>query len=219
MLLIIARVIHGIVSNVQNICKTLNARNIPYLITLKCDPTIIRRKDIRGLIIPGSPHRICPEKMQHILELELYYLFHFPKLPVLGLCHGCQILMLYYGGDLLSYNSYWIGTKNIELELSIDEIFHGEERTQKLYVQFHDIPLVTPRAKKGGVREIAWFTEFRDGRRRAAAFEFEKGRIYGFMFHPEAKKETRPILYNFYDNVCMASSSSPASSASSSAAS
>ena len=126
--------------------------------------------------------------------------------------------MLYYGGDLLSYNSYWIGTKNIELELSIDEIFHGEERTQKLYVQFHDIPMVTPRAKKGGVREIAWFTEFRDGRRRAAAFEFEKGRIYGFMFHPEAKKETRPILYNFYDNVCMASSSSAASSAASSSA-
>ena len=62
-------------------------------------------------------------------------------------------------------------------------------------------------AKKAGVREIAWFTEFRDGRRHAAAFEFERGRVYGFMFHPEAKKETRPILYNFYDNVCMASSS------------
>jgi GMP synthase-like glutamine amidotransferase len=44
-------------------------------------------------------------------------------------------------------------------------------------------------------------SQFRDGRRHACAFEFVKNRVYGFMFHPEAKKETRAILSNFYYKV------------------
>ena len=207
------------VNQLAALYDTLTSRQIPYKIARKCDPAIIRRTDICGLIFPGAKFRIHPKEPQSALELELYYLFHFPKLPVLGICHGCQFLMTYYSGDLISYDSYW--NKNVKAELSGHPIFRCKEDTRKLdvYVYFHELPVVTPRAKKAGVREIAWFTEFRDGRRHAAAFEFEKGRVYGFMFHPEAKKETRPILYNFYDNVCMASSSSPASSASSSAAS
>lgn len=208
MLVIVTKVVTGIASHVPMLCKCLDARNIPYVITRKCDPEIIRRKDITGIIIPGSPFRIHPGEMQDKLELELYYLFHFPKLPVLGICHGCQFLMTYYGGDIVSYNSYWSGSKDIELDLSRDRIFKGEERRQKIHVYFHDLPVVTPAAKKVGVREIAWITRFRDGHRRACAFEFVKDRVYGVMFHAEAKKGSQSIIYNFYDNVCMSSSAS-----------
>jgi anthranilate/para-aminobenzoate synthase component II len=208
MLLIVTKVVTGIASHVPILRKCLDARNIPYVITRKCDPEIIRRKDITGIIIPGSPFRIHPDEMQETLELELYYLFHFPKLPILGICHGCQFLMTYYGGDLVPYKSYWSGSKDIELDLSRDRIFKEEERRQKIHVYFHDLPVVTPAAKKAGVREIAWITRFRDGHRRACAFEFVKDRIYGVMFHPEAKKGSQYIIYNFYDNVCMSSSAS-----------
>lgn len=219
MLLIITRNKPNNVNQLSHLTRTLTSRKIPYTIVGKCDPAITRRTDICGLIFPGAKNRIHPEEPQSALELELYYLFHFPKLPVLGICHGCQFLMTYYGGDLISYDSYW-NKEEVKAELSGHPIFRCKEDTRKLdvYVYFHELPVVTPRAKKAGVREIAWFTEFRDGRRRAAAFEFEKGRVYGFMFHPEAKKDTRAILYNFYDNVCMASSSA-SSAASSSAAS
>lgn len=212
MLLIVTRVVTGMASNVPNLCKALHKRNIPYIITKKCDPTIIRRKDIVGIIIPGSPYRIHLEEQQDDLELELYYLFHFPKLPILGICHGCQFLMTYYGGDLVSYNSYWIGSKNIELDLSRDKIFRDEERHQNIRVYFHDLPVVTPKAVKAGVREIAWITKFRDGRRHACAFEFEKDRVYGCLFHPETYKHTRSIIYNFYDNICVPASRSASSS-------
>ena len=215
MLLIVTRETPDPVNSLNNLVKVLAFRDIPYEIVKKCDPAITRRKDIRGIIIPGTNHfRILPNEIQPKLDLELYYLHHFPKLPVLGLCHGCQFLMIYYGGQLLKHSSFWIGNKEVELDLTIDKIFHGEEQIQKLHVHFHDLP-IAPRT----VREIAWLTRFRDGRRHAAAFEFEKGRVYGFMFHPEAKKDTHAILYNFYDNVCMASSSSASSAASSSAAS
>lgn len=205
MLLIVTKVVSGIPSHVPLLRKCLGHRHIPYIITRKCDPDIIRRKDIIGVIIPGSPLRIHPDELQDNLELELYYLFHFPKLPVLGICHGCQFLMTYYGGNLVQYNNYWSGSKDIELDLSRDRLFKGEERRQKIHVYFHDLPVVTPAAKNAGVREIAWITRFRDGHRRACAFEFVKDRVYGFMFHAEGKKGSWSIIYNFYDNVCMSS--------------
>jgi GMP synthase-like glutamine amidotransferase len=206
MLLIVSRNKPDNVNMLGKICKTLRERDIPYEIAGLPDPNIIKRKDIRGIIFPGARFRIETNEIQPELDLELYYLYHFPNLPVLGLCHGCQFLMLYYGGDLVSYTSFWIKTPDIELDLSRDRIFHGEERDQTLNVYFHDLPVITPKAKKAGVREIAWLTRFRDGRRHACAFEFEKNRVFGFMFHPEAKKKTWSILYNFYDKICSGTS-------------
>jgi len=214
MLLIINRSKPNRVNFLSKIFNTLNERNIPYKHVNTCNPALIRRKDVNGLIFPGAKYRIHPEEQDDNLELELYYLFHFPKLPVLGLCHGCQFLMTYYGGDLIHYSNYWSSTKDVDLDLSNDKIFHGEERHQKIHVYFHDLPVMTPKAAKAGVREIAWFTKFRDGKRRACAFEFEKDRVFGFMFHPEAKIETRSILYNFYDNICVPASASASSSSS-----
>ena len=206
MLLVIARNKPDNVNQLKQIYDIFKTRKIPYEIVAKCDPEMIQRKDICGLIIPGSRYRIHPDEPQDELELELYYLFHFPKLPVLGICHGCQFLMTYYGGDLIPYNSDW--NKDVKVELSNDPIFKENTRKVDAYVYFHDLPVVTPQAKKAGVREIAWFREFRDGERHAAAFEFVKNRVYGFMFHPEAKKETHAILSNFYDKAASSSSSS-----------
>jgi GMP synthase-like glutamine amidotransferase len=216
MLLIVTREFPDPVNNLNNIIKALDVRNIPYKITRTLDTSIITRKDIHGIIIPGTNHfRILPNEIQPDLDLELYYLHHFPDIPVLGLCHGCQFLMVYYGGKLMKYDSFWPGSKEVELDLTRDKIFHGEDKIQKLEFYFRDLPIAPNKPVRGGVREIAWLTRFRDGRRHACAFEFVKDRVYGFMFHPEAKKDTYAILYNFYDNVCMAASS--ASSASSAA--
>jgi len=194
------------INNLTNLYNTLKTRNIPFIITKKCDPDIIKRTDILGIIIPGSSgkSRIHPITIQPELVLELYYLFHFPKLPVLGICHGCQFLMVYYGGNLLQYDSYFVGDKQTELDLSIEQLFKDCKKSQKMRVHFHDLPVVphqsTQTQNNGQIREIAWFT-FRDNKRHACAFEFEKGRVYGFIFHPEVNEPSRQILYNFYYNI------------------
>jgi anthranilate/para-aminobenzoate synthase component II len=118
--------------------------------------------------------------------------------------------MVYYGGMLQSYNSLWSGNNKVELDLSRDKIFKGQEENEKLHFYFHELPVAPPHSagSKTNVREIAWITKFRDGRRHACAFEFVKDRVYGLMFHPELGDESRSILYNFYDNVCSSSLSS-----------
>jgi anthranilate/para-aminobenzoate synthase component II len=209
MLLIITRETPNHSNKLHELYNALDAREIPYVISRKCDPAIIRRKDICGLIIPGARFRIKQYEEQPELDIELYYLFHFPNLPVLGICHGCQFLMVYYGGSLRSYNSLWSGRHEAELNLSRELIFKGGHSHESMHFYFHELPLAPSVSDTNtGVREIAWITRFRDGKRHACAFEFVKDRVYGFMFHPEVINHTHKFLYNFYDNVCTSSISS-----------
>jgi GMP synthase-like glutamine amidotransferase len=206
MLLIITRETPNQSNKLRELYKSLDAREIPYIISRNCDPDIIKRRDIRGLIIPGARFRVKPNEIQPELALELYYLYHFPDKPVLGICHGCQLLMVYYGGTLQSYNSLWTGRRDVELDLSRDHIFKGQEGSEKLHFYFHELPVAPSPPPSSGVREIAWISKFRDGRRhQACAFEFVKDRVYGLLFHPELEDKSRGIIYNFYDRVCSAS--------------
>jgi len=212
MLLIVTREIPNHANKLRDLYQTLKEREIPYLVSRRCDPEIIQRTDIRGLIIPGARFRVKSYTPQPELTLELYYLYHFPKTPVLGICHGCQVLMLYYGGSLTTYNTLWTGEHRVDL--SAHHLFKGHAHghtspREQAYFYFHELPVVVP-SSQSSVREIAWITKFRDGRRHACAFEFAKNRVYGVMFHPEALPETRDILYHFYDKI----SSSPVSSTS-----
>lgn len=191
---------HDAINNLTKLYESFRSKNIPFMVVKKCDPDIIKRKDIRGIIIPGSSgtSRISLDVMQPTLSLELYYLFHFPNVPILGICHGCQFLMVYYGGSLLQYDSYFKGEKMTELDLSVDKLFNGCKKNQKMHVHFHDLPIVNGQDNS---KEIAWLT-FRDNKRHACAFEFKRDRVYGLMFHPEANEDSRVILYNFYYNIC-----------------
>jgi len=216
MLLIVTREAPNHANKLRELYQSLKHREIPYIVTRRCDPAIIQRTDIRGLIIPGARFRVKSYTPQPELMLELYYLYHFPKTPVLGICHGCQVLMLYYGGSLTTYNTLWTGDHRVDL--SAHHLFKGHAHghtspREHAYFYFHELPVV-PSASSSHVREIAWITKFRDGRRHACAFEFAKNRVYGVMFHPEALPETRDILYNFYDKISssqVSSSSLPSS--------
>ena len=213
MLLIVAREIPNHANKLRELFQTLKDREIPYIVTRRCDPAVVQRTDIRGLIIPGARFRVKSHTPQSELKLELYYLYHFPKTPVLGICHGCQVLMLYYGGSLVSYNTLWKGEHDVDL--SKHHLFKGHGHTsprEQAYFYFHELPVAPSSASspRSSVREIAWITKFRDGRRHACAFEFAKNRVYGVMFHPEGMPATRDILYHFYDKI----SSSPVSSSS-----
>ena len=207
MILIITRETPNHANKLRELFHSLDTQDIPYLVSRRCDPLILQRTDIRGLILPGARFRVRPFVRQHQLDLELYYLFHFPSLPVLGICHGCQFLTLYYGGSLQINDTLYRGIHNVNL--SANRLFDGGSGSgsgsgsgKPAQFYFHDLPV----SSSPSIREIAWITKFRDGRRHACAFEFVKNRVYGVMFHPELMDDTRDILYNFYNGIIPSSS-------------
>jgi GMP synthase-like glutamine amidotransferase len=201
MILIITQETPNNANKLRELFHSLDTQDIPYIVSRRCDPLILQRTDIRGLILPGARFRVRPFVRQHQLDLELYYLFHFPSLPVLGICHGCQFLMLYYGGSLQVNDTLYRGIHDVNL--SANRLFAGGSGSGKqAQFYFHDLPV----SSSPSIREIAWITKFRDGRRHACAFEFVKNRVYGVMFHPELMNDTQGILYNFYNGIIATSS-------------
>ena len=203
MILIITRETPNHANKLRELFHSLDTQDIPYIVERRCNPLILQRMDIRGLILPGARFRVRPFVRQHQLDLELYYLFHFPSLPVLGICHGCQFLTLYYGGSLQVNDTLYRGIHNVNL--SANRLFDGGSGSgsgRQAQFYFHDLPV----SSSPSIREIAWITKFRDGRRHACAFEFVKNRVYGVMFHPELMDDTRGILYNFYNGIIPTSS-------------
>ena len=182
-------------------------------------------KSITGIIISGSNMRLSQSvhdisKYVHILR----YLQAFRHVPVLGLCFGAQLLVILYGGFLIDNRVYTCNPVTIEL-LADHKLFQlNEPKTTKLtgtiatklssprtrtrtrtrsrghnktrsivgLVCFSDIPVVTNRQ----VKPIAWARG--NTSTLAVAYEFERGRVYGSMFHPEYSEDTYYIIKNLF---------------------
>ena len=189
------------------------------------DPASPIFKSITGIIISGSNMRLSQcvndiSKYVHILR----YLQAFRHVPVLGLCFGAQLLVILYGGFLIDNRVYTCQTVTIEV-LTDHKLFQSNEpKTTKLagtiaakpgsprtrtrtrtrvrgrnktrsiigLVCFSDILVVTNRR----VKPIAWVRG--NTSTLAVAYEFERGRVYGSMFHPEYSEDTYYIIKNLF---------------------
>ena len=188
------------------------------------DPANPIFKSITGIIISGSLMKLSKivkdiSKYVHILR----YLQAFRHVPVLGLCFGAQLLVVLYGGFLIDNRVYTCETVRIEV-LADHKLFRLNntlpkkiKKTQNRYLNrtqtrsirgrgrnkpmlirdgfvcFSDIPVVTNRR----VKPIAWVRG--NTSTLAVAYEFERGRVYGSMFHPEHHADTYYILKNLFN--------------------
>ena len=210
------------ISGVPKLVAALRAIHIPFYAVSHydgihhelLDPANPMFKSITGIIISGSLMKLSKivkdiSKYVHILR----YLQAFRHVPVLGLCFGAQLLVILYGGFLIDNHVYTCKTVRIEV-LTDHKMFRLPKKikkTQKRYLNrpqtrsirerrkimgricFSDIPIVTNRR----VKPIAWVR----GKTStlAVAYEFERGRVYGSMFHPEYRAETYYILKNLFN--------------------
>lgn len=176
-------------SYVQKIKDALEIMKIPYYETNKVEvlPSHIKTK-IRGIIISGSSMILSsPNLPYEKYAFNIHYLREFPDVPVYGICFGCQILAIIYGYEL-KHGKMFCEKTNV---LSRHKLFSGLPENHPFQFCFTD--LILPQKKSS---EISWFT-FRDGNKYPCAFEFEKGKIFGSLFHPEFFEDTYKVLHNF----------------------
>ena len=176
-------------------------------------------RNITGIIISGSSAKLTQigtdiSKYVHIL----HYLRAFQHVPVLGICFGAQLLLTLYGGALVDNRKYTSRSVPIQV-LKTHKMFRqgdirppktpqsriravGSERFQAApssntiiaSFNFSDIPIMPSSTRR--VKPIAWVVG--NTTSLAVAYEFERGRVYGCLFHPELNPDTYYIIKNVF---------------------
>jgi GMP synthase-like glutamine amidotransferase len=177
---------------VDKIKNALQKMNIPFYETKKIEiiPENVRSK-IKGIIISGSSMVLSGDLSFEEYAFNIHFLREFPDVPVYGICFGCQLLAVLYGYELKHGRKF---CREVEVELKPKHKLFAELGNNKKQFHFCFTDMILPSSLENN--EIAWF-EFRNGRKMACAFEFEKGCVYGSIFHPEYLEETHRVLYNF----------------------
>ena len=177
----------------EKIIQVLTSRNIPFYSVDRIEPLPkgIRQK-IRGILLGGSNLELSdPNTDYKWYEHNLHYMQMFPDVPVYGICFGCQLLALYYGGKIV-HGEYYKESNETQIDLSSPLFSNGFERNSVCKYYFSD--QIVPFSSKSGVKEIAWVSK--KEQRIPVGFEFAKDR-WGTIFHPEFYKKTGVIFENF----------------------
>lgn len=163
------------------------------------NPSSQLHRQITGVIISGSSMKLSRDldisQYVHILR----YLQAFSHVPVLGICFGAQLLVCLYGGTVIDQGKYICEKLPVRI-LPRNPLFVNDTMTDSIQPMFcfSDLPVI--RGGGGGrkrITPIAWM-KHNSETETPVAFEFEKGQVYGCLFHPEWCEDTFFILSNLF---------------------
>lgn len=182
----------------EKLRKTLKILKIPYVETSSIRNDIYKLKSkITGVIFSGSALLLTDKLLFETFSNDIRALLEF-DVPVLGICFGCQLLNLIFGGKLDFFNDkHTYFCEDVPVELKKSPLFVNFKPTDVSFC-FSQLPKIS---KKDGVSEIAWFKK--DSKKYGCGFEFRKGKYYGLMFHPEKDPNDYVIYQNFVE-ICKA---------------
>ena len=169
------------------------------------NPSSQLHRQITGVIISGSSMKLSRDldisQYVHILR----YLQAFSHLPVLGICFGAQLLVCLYGGNVVDQGKYICKKLPVRI-LPRNPLFAANSATDATSASiinpmfcFSDLPVIRHGGRKR-ITPIAWM-KYNSEAETPVAFEFEKGQVYGCLFHPEWCEDTFFILSNLFRNA------------------
>jgi GMP synthase-like glutamine amidotransferase len=164
------------------------------------NPSSQLHRQITGVIISGSSMKLSRDldisQYVHILR----YLQAFSHLPVLGICFGAQLLVCLYGGNVVDQGKYICEKLPVRI-LPRNPLFVNGATSESIINPmfcFSDLPVIPGGRKR--ITPIAWM-KHNSETEIPVAFEFEKGQVYGCLFHPEWCEDTFFILSNLFRNA------------------
>jgi anthranilate/para-aminobenzoate synthase component II len=183
----------------------LNAEKykIEYKVVNKIQNIDTIKNKIKGIIITGSSMKLSKGVEFNKYSFNIYYISKL-NVPIYGICFGCQLLNIIYGGELKNNKKYICGDYIFYKYKSDTPLLKGIKGDYFRYC-FSDI--VIPNKKI----DIKVFSSIIiNGKIIDTFFEFEKNRVWGSLFHPESSpsrsrnsKECNDdpdkIFFNFYE--------------------
>jgi GMP synthase (glutamine-hydrolysing) len=152
-------------------------------------------KDIKGVILSGSPHSVREENppKPDLSNIK-------GKLPLLGVCYGAQLLAHFYGGEVGKSSSREYGRAHLEINNANDRLLKDIPATSQVWMSHADTILSIPSNYKitASTHDV-----------KVAAFTVEGEETFGIQFHPEVYHTAEGIkfLRNFAFDICKCSGS------------
>lgn len=139
-------------------------------------------KGIKAIIMTGSPLMLSSSSPTEYAT-NTYCLKHFPMVPTLGICFGCQLINTYFGGTLRD-----LGTLYCD---------RGTTPSAPLRPKFccRYVPDVVPSPFKVEIECMVL------GKKTPCIIKHKRRPLTGIMFHPEALKSTHYILEEFCKSI------------------
>lgn len=147
-------------------------------------------KDIKGVILSGSPHSVREENppKPELADIK-------GKLPLLGVCYGAQFLAHFYGGEVGKSSSREYGRAHLEIKDPKDALLKDISATSQVWMSHADTILTIPSNYKitASTHDV-----------KVAAFKVEGEETFGIQFHPEVyhTSEGLKFLRNFAFDIC-----------------
>lgn len=150
----------------------------------------IMAANVEAIISGGSPELITKKEVRKRFQPEINLLGKVRK-PILGICHGHQLLTLAYGGEVSIRRSMVKGFRKIRV-LKQDPIFEGLDDSFMGWKEHREEVRRLP-------EKFILLAESDDC--AVEAIKLQNFPIYGLQFHPERFNDEHPeglrILENF----------------------
>ncbi|MEM2875781.1 MAG: gamma-glutamyl-gamma-aminobutyrate hydrolase family protein [Candidatus Bathyarchaeia archaeon] len=150
----------------------------------------VKSPRVKSVILSGSTYLLSAQGVRKLFDREISLIKIIGK-PLLGICHGHQLLALSYGGEVIKMGSRVKGFKSVEV-VKEDPIFEGLSKRFMVWENHREEVRETPK----DFLLLAISKEC-----KVEAMKHKDYPLYGLQFHPEKFTDANPaglrILQNF----------------------
>lgn len=158
-----------------------------------------KRVRINGIIMSGSPIMLNDTSNVEDYICNLYCLKNLIDIPILGICFGCQLINVFFGGTLYDMSEVKCEKMHIETTKSSnadnkDAIWKSLDGNAQFCCRY--LPECVPKKHF----DILMLVN-ENNIKLPCVIQHNKRNIIGVMFHPEALKRTHKVLDEFIE-IC-----------------
>jgi anthranilate/para-aminobenzoate synthase component II len=183
--------------NVPKIIEYIESKNKKYKVVNSIED-IDKIRNVSGIILSGSPlmvNELDFIKNKEVFFKNVYAIYKFPRVPVLGICFGCQFLNVFWGGELQKLR------KNVSTSLPVTfhptTIFGKKIKSKTQDFKFNCI--YAPKKIPNEFKEIAHFDV--NSHKIPCIIKHKSLPIYGSLCHPEYLENTHWFIDDFL-SIC-----------------
>lgn len=154
-----------------------------------------KQKVVSGVILSGSPIMLNENSNIEDYICNIYCIKHLNNIPILGICFGCQIINVHFGGTL--YDMQTVHCKRMHIHLPVINV----KSTDKLVLTNGTAKFCCryiPQCVSSKYFDTRMYVQLEQPKMSLPCVITHRHRkLIGVMFHPEALQTTHYILDYF----------------------